>query len=140
MQCVGACPPNPFQAADAPDLASAANRVLLGTGLAIAAAIFVVYLARLRTASRPRRRALIAVAASSAFPFLLTPITFTNHGEPSWYKPPAGLKHATGDYYIDRRRYTWAEHQSTYLDKGATPYVHVMDGGLADNIGWRALT
>ena len=30
-------------------------------------------------------------------------------------------------------------HQSTYLDKGATPYVHVMDGGLADNIGLRAL-
>ncbi len=80
-----------------------------------------------------------AVAASSAFPFLLTPITFTNHAAPAWYKPPAGLKHAVSDYYVDRRRYTWAEHQSTYLDKGATPYVHVMDGGLADNIGLRAL-
>ena len=65
MQCVGACPANPFQVAEAPDLATAANRVLLGTALAVATAIFVVYLARLRTASRPRRRALIAVAASS---------------------------------------------------------------------------
>jgi len=80
-----------------------------------------------------------AVAASSAFPFLLTPISFTNHSGPGWYKPPASLKHAASDYYVDRRRYTWADHQSTYLDKDATPYVHVMDGGLADNIGLRAL-
>ena len=80
-----------------------------------------------------------AVAASSAFPFLLTPITFSNHTTPGWYTAPLGLKHAAGDYYIDRRRYMWASHQSTYLDKGATPYVHVMDGGLADNIGLRAL-
>lgn len=80
-----------------------------------------------------------AVAASSAFPFLLTPITFSNHAEPGWYKPPVGLKHATNDYYVNRRRYTWASHQATYLDKEATPYVHVMDGGLADNIGLRAL-
>ena len=74
MQCVGGCPANPFQAGEAPDLATAANRVLLGTGLAVAAAIFVVYLARLRAASRPRRRALIAVAASS---LLLLPAFFT---------------------------------------------------------------
>ena len=65
MQCVGGCPANPFQVEDAPDLASAANWVLVGTALAVATAIFVVYLARLRTASRPRQRALIAVAASS---------------------------------------------------------------------------
>ncbi len=76
MQCVGACPANPFQVAEAPDLATAANRVLLGTALAVATAIFVVYLARLRTASRPRRRALIAVAASS---LLLLPAFFTFH-------------------------------------------------------------
>ena len=80
-----------------------------------------------------------AVAASSAFPFLLTPITFNNHQAPGWYQSPAGLKHAASDYYVNRRRFTWAEHQSTYLDKSATPYVHVMDGGLADNIGLRAL-
>jgi predicted acylesterase/phospholipase RssA len=80
-----------------------------------------------------------AVAASSAFPFLLTPITFNNHHAPGWYQSPAGLKHAASDYYVNRRRFTWAEHQSTYLDKSATPYVHVMDGGLADNIGLRAL-
>lgn len=80
-----------------------------------------------------------AVAASSAFPFLLTPISLTNHAEPSWFAPPPGLKLAARDYYVNRRRYTWAGHQATYLDKGATPYVHIMDGGLADNIGLRAL-
>ena len=76
MQCVGGCPANPFRAADAPDLVTAGNNVLLGTALTVAAAIFVVYLARLRTASRPRRRALIAVAASS---LLLLPAFFTYH-------------------------------------------------------------
>ena len=80
-----------------------------------------------------------AVAASSAFPFLLTPLTLSNRAEPSWFAAPPGLKHAASDYYVDRRRFTWASHQSTYLDKDATPYVHVMDGGLADNIGLRAL-
>ena len=80
-----------------------------------------------------------AVAASSAFPFLLTPISLTNLGAPAWYRPPPALAHAANDYYVNRRRFTWAGHQSTYLDKGATPYVHLMDGGLADNIGLRAL-
>jgi predicted acylesterase/phospholipase RssA len=80
-----------------------------------------------------------AVAASSAFPFLLTPVSLTNLGQPPWYLPPLGLAHAARDYYVNRSRFTWARNQSTYLDKTATPYVHVMDGGLADNIGLRAL-
>jgi predicted acylesterase/phospholipase RssA len=80
-----------------------------------------------------------AVAASSAFPFLLTPVSLVNNPEPPGFVPPPGLAHGAKDYYVNRRRYTFAIHQQTYLDKKQNPYVHVMDGGLADNIGLRAL-
>jgi NTE family protein len=80
-----------------------------------------------------------AVAASSAFPFLLTPLSLTNHSQPAGYRPPNTIANGARDYYVNRRRFSWVSHQATYLDKHATPYVHVMDGGLADNIGLRGL-
>jgi len=80
-----------------------------------------------------------AVAASSAFPFLLTPVTLLNHQPEGNYQPPQKLFEALEDYRNNRRRYTFALHQVGYLDKQANPYVHVMDGGLADNIGLRSL-
>jgi predicted acylesterase/phospholipase RssA len=80
-----------------------------------------------------------AVAASSAFPFLLTPLSLDNHPEPPGYVPPPSLAHGALDYNLNRRRFAWSTHQLMYLDKAQNPYVHVMDGGLADNIGLRAL-
>jgi NTE family protein len=80
-----------------------------------------------------------AVAASSAFPFLLTPISLVNNPQPPGYVPPAGLAQGAQDYFVNRRRYAFATHQATYLDKRSNPFVHVMDGGLADNIGMRAV-
>jgi predicted acylesterase/phospholipase RssA len=81
-----------------------------------------------------------AVAASSAFPFLLTPVSLVNHPQPAWYVPPKALAQGARDYYANRRRYVWATNRATLLDKAQNPYIHVMDGGLADNIGLRALT
>lgn len=80
-----------------------------------------------------------AVAASSAFPFLLTPLSLTNHPSPAGYQPPKAIANGAKDYYVNRRRFAWVSHQATYLDKTTTPFVHVMDGGLADNIGLRAI-
>jgi NTE family protein len=80
-----------------------------------------------------------AVAASSAFPFLLTPLTVTNHAQPAWWKQPPRLTNALQDYYDNRRAYSHAKNQLALLNKGANPYVHLMDGGLADNIGLRAI-
>jgi NTE family protein len=79
-----------------------------------------------------------AVAASSAFPFLLSPITLEN------YQPLQGFpvltEYQTGlnDYYNDRSRYYWSQSQLDYVDQ-PRPYVHLMDGGLADNIGLRSI-
>ena len=79
-----------------------------------------------------------AVAASSAFPFLLSPISLKNHpladgyAEPWWYKNALTPKDWTST------RYDAAKNLSVYLDKG-NAYIHLMDGGLSDNIGAHAI-
>ena len=78
-----------------------------------------------------------AVAASSAFPFLLTPLTLVNHAPLPGFKSQE-YENALKDFYADPRRWLWADHQRTYLD-GTRPYVHLLDGGLADNIGLRSI-
>jgi NTE family protein len=79
-----------------------------------------------------------AVAASSAFPFLLSPITLKNYPHAQFQLPKdyeLGLK----DYLANRRRYFWARNRAMYINDSALPYVHLMDGGLADNIGLRPI-
>ena len=80
-----------------------------------------------------------AVAASSAFPFLLTPVTVVNHAQPAWWTLPIGTTNGLADYFNNRRAFARATNQSALLDKAANPYVHLMDGGLADNIGLRSI-
>jgi NTE family protein len=79
-----------------------------------------------------------AVAASSAFPFLLSPITLESYqplqGFPTLIEYQTGLQ----DYYNNRSRYYWVQSQLSYVDKPHR-YVHLMDGGLADNIGLRSI-
>jgi predicted acylesterase/phospholipase RssA len=83
-----------------------------------------------------------AVAASSAFPFLLSPITLANHQVDrtafSGFKPPIVYTQGVQDYYPNRSHYYWSQSQLNYVENPA-PYVHLMDGGLADNIGLRSI-
>jgi signal transduction histidine kinase len=74
--CIPACPENVLQVASAPELVDFLGRWQTYLMLALAVAVLVVYSTRLRAASRPRRRALIAVAASS---LLFLPVFFTYH-------------------------------------------------------------
>jgi NTE family protein len=80
-----------------------------------------------------------AVAASSAFPILLSPVSLFNHPQPPGFTLPDEYKVAEQDYFLNRRRYQWARNRLSFLDKPGRPYVHLMDGGLADNIGLRAI-
>jgi NTE family protein len=79
-----------------------------------------------------------AVAASSAFPYLLTPISLVNYPVATGYTPPWWYKNAQtpADWYT--QRYNAAKNLSVYLDK-KNRYIHLMDGGLSDNIGARAI-
>lgn len=75
-----------------------------------------------------------AVAASSAVPIALSPMTLKNfNGE---CPQPVHFK-ATGidDYRVRLLR----DSQRSYLDATARPYIHLVDGGLADNLGLRSL-
>ena len=79
-----------------------------------------------------------AVAASSAFPYLLTPISLKNYPVAEDYTPPWWFKDAlTPEDWISER-YNAAKNLSVYLDK-EKHYIHLMDGGLSDNIGARAI-
>jgi len=77
-----------------------------------------------------------AVAASSAVPMVFAPLTLTNHAGSCDYTPPAWLQHEAGN---DSRRDRIADNMNFYLDRGAHPYIHLVDGGLADNLGLRAV-
>ena len=73
--CGSACPENVLQVASAPSVVEVAGKTETYGLMAITVAVFVVYLARLRTASRPQRRSLAAVAVTS---LLLLPAWFAS--------------------------------------------------------------
>jgi NTE family protein len=79
-----------------------------------------------------------AVAASSAFPFLLSPLTLENYQPIQGFPVLTDYQLGLGDYNNNRSRYYWSKSQLAYVDE-PQPYVHLMDGGLADNIGLRSI-
>jgi signal transduction histidine kinase len=64
-RCDPACPENALQIASAPDLGSALLKAEWYSALAVCVLAFALYLWRMRVASRPQRRALMAVAVTS---------------------------------------------------------------------------
>ncbi|MQA90736.1 MAG: patatin-like phospholipase family protein [Gemmatimonas sp.] len=80
-----------------------------------------------------------AVAASSAFPGLLSPLTLENHGDDCGFEAPGWVENALEDADIGGDRYRLARHLLTYRDTDVRPFVHLLDGGLADNIGLRPI-
>lgn len=80
-----------------------------------------------------------AVAASSAFPVLLSPLTLHNYagGPCDQFTPPAWLRSGLASA-SEPRRVTLARNALSYRhDVKDRPFVHLLDGGLADNIGLR---
>jgi len=80
-----------------------------------------------------------AVAASSAVPLLFSPITLQNRAGSCGYEPPPWLREALAQKAHDNRRYRAAVRIEHYLDRAASPYLHLVDGGLSDNLGLRAV-
>lgn len=80
-----------------------------------------------------------AVTASSAVPILFSPVTLTNRaGECNWQKP-AWIQEALNGLERTDRLYNLASNLAELEDSEARPYLHLFDGGLADNLGLRAL-
>jgi NTE family protein len=80
-----------------------------------------------------------AAAASSAVPVLLSPITLRNHAGSCSYKMPESMEKTLRE----RDTSTWQFHEVSdvrpYLDAEKRPFIHLVDGGVADNLGLRAV-
>jgi NTE family protein len=80
-----------------------------------------------------------AVAASSAIPILLTPITLRNYvGMPDSVGSTPDVRAPPGLPSSHRELTAWQSFRS-YANFKERPYVHLVDGGLSDNLGLESL-
>jgi len=70
-----------------------------------------------------------AVAASAAYPGLLAPMTLRNYDKPADFQAPTWATADTKGQPCFVR-----DDPTCYLDN-SRPYIHVVDGGVADNLG-----
>jgi len=81
-----------------------------------------------------------ACAASSAVPIVLTPITLRNHAGNCGFQMPKVLEEALKPPRdLASRRFDLANSLEPFLDSRQKPYIHLVDGGVADNLGLRAV-
>jgi NTE family protein len=80
-----------------------------------------------------------AVTASSAVPILFSPVTLVNRAGDCNWQEPAWIQQALSAPERTSRIYNLASNMIALEDREARPYLHLFDGGLADNLGLRAL-
>jgi NTE family protein len=80
-----------------------------------------------------------AVTASSAVPGVFTSIILKNHAGTCEYQSPEWLEDAILEGSTNTRRYHLAKALKSYLDAQKQPYIHLLDGGLVDNLGIRLI-
>ncbi|MDM0019418.1 patatin-like phospholipase family protein [Variovorax saccharolyticus] len=83
-----------------------------------------------------------AAATSSAVPVVLSPVTYRNYGGhcgavmPAWVKDvidPAAQARPSGRALLRYRD------MQAFEDSGNRPYLHIVDGGVSDNLGLRGV-
>jgi NTE family protein len=122
---------------DGPFIAVMGTDISTGSRIGFNQTMFDVLCSDLSTVRLSR-----AAATSSAVPLVLSPVTFNNYGGTCGYKPPGWLTIATDPDNPPRpaaRAIKRMEEIMAYSDGKATPFVHLVDGGLADNLGMRAV-
>ena len=83
-----------------------------------------------------------AAAASSAVPVLLSAITLNNYGGTCNYVPPALSNLITGTAGAPRtatRAKRELDERMAFADGAQRPYIHLVDGGISDNVGMRSV-
>ena len=84
-----------------------------------------------------------AVASSSAVPMLFAPLTLNNNSGNCGYTLPKRIRFAInqGEKHDDLQQQTRKElvANTFYADSKARPYLHLVDGGLTDNLGLQHL-
>ena len=83
-----------------------------------------------------------AAATSSAVPIALSPVTFNNYGGSCDYRYPAWVSDAQqleeGQLPPGRELERYKE-MAEFRDSKNRPYIHLVDGGVSDNIGVRGV-
>jgi NTE family protein len=77
-----------------------------------------------------------ASAASAALPLVLSPISFRNFSNKCEYVAPAWLEQAKRGGRVGAQR---ANELLSYMDAEKRPYIHLLDGGLSDNLALRGI-
>jgi NTE family protein len=80
-----------------------------------------------------------AVAASAAFPGPFTPIILKNYAGQCDHRVPAWITEALAKPDPASRVYYNAVMTKTYLEPDTKPYIHLIDGGVSDNLGIRGI-
>jgi len=80
-----------------------------------------------------------AVAASGAVPGLFSPIILRNYAGQCSSTAPRWVKQALQRPDLTSRAYHMAVNINSYLDSETNPYIHLVDGGVSDNLGLRGL-
>jgi NTE family protein len=80
-----------------------------------------------------------AVTASSAVPGAFAPLVLKNNAGSCGDSEPAWIQAALANPTASRRLFHEARAVATYLDPEARPYIFLVDGGVADNVGARRL-
>ena len=86
-----------------------------------------------------RYRVALAVTASSAVPVLLTPVTLENRAGECEYQVPTLPTVADGQTDGAARLRVIERSRASYLDRARRRFIHLMDGGISDNLGLRGL-
>ncbi len=79
-----------------------------------------------------------AVAASAAVPVLMSPIMLSNRAGRCGYPDTTSVEQGLQARRLSSRQLHYANKLRSYLDAEARPYVYLLDGGLADNLGLRS--
>jgi NTE family protein len=83
-----------------------------------------------------------AAAASSAVPLVFSPLTFNNYGGSCGFHEPSWLKLITDPAHPVRpaaRALRELQELKSFGDAKDRPYVHLVDGGVADNLAMRGI-
>jgi NTE family protein len=83
-----------------------------------------------------------AAAASSAVPVIFPPVTLNNYGGTCNYAPPRALQAFAGPGSPPRtaaRAKREIDERLAFADGAHRPYIHLVDGGVADNVGMRSV-
>ncbi|HOW55631.1 MAG TPA: patatin-like phospholipase family protein [Syntrophorhabdaceae bacterium] len=80
-----------------------------------------------------------ACAASSAVPIVFSPITLRNYAGSCQYEMPEVLRKAVEARSLPNRQFDLANNILPFLDAEKKPYLHLVDGGVSDNLGIRTM-